>query len=441
MTAWSRVTLVGPERRVDAVLPAREPIGELMPEMLRLLGDTASGPARLLHLTTASGSILTGDTTLAERDVTDGAVLRLVRSDEPLPAPVVHEVPEAVDEALNGHPGHWSPQAARWTATGAVGALCLALGALVWNGTHDGAGAAVMAVLAAVLLAVGLVLGVVGREPLGTALALGGGAIGVLAVWFTADLYAWPGWLRWGGLAMLPGLIVLGLGVTSPLGRGGVVGGTVALALALVWLGCGLAGLSIADTGVVLALACVVLLSLFLRVALTLSGLTVLDDRRSAAGTVARTDVASALANAHRSVTVATAATAIAAAVAGWGLATEFTWWTASLAVLLAVVVASRSRMFPLVAEKAALLAAAVVIVASFALAWSGQAPWAGWPAAGLLLVTLVLPVTVLSVQAPEHIRARLRRITSRIEAVAVVLLVPVAVGALGTFERLLATF
>ncbi|WP_316043280.1 EsaB/YukD family protein [Actinomadura sp. CNU-125] len=34
MSAWSRVTLVGEHRRVDMVLPAREPIGALLPDAL-----------------------------------------------------------------------------------------------------------------------------------------------------------------------------------------------------------------------------------------------------------------------------------------------------------------------------------------------------------------------------------------------------------------------
>src|SRR5699024_3076208 len=85
MTAWSRVTLVGEERRVDAVLPDDEPVGALMPEVLDLLGDEPANPARLRHLVTASGHVLGGESTLEERQITDGAVLRLVRAEEQPP--------------------------------------------------------------------------------------------------------------------------------------------------------------------------------------------------------------------------------------------------------------------------------------------------------------------------------------------------------------------
>ncbi|TDQ52263.1 type VII secretion integral membrane protein EccD [Actinorugispora endophytica] len=440
MTTWSRVTLVGEQRRVDAVLPAQEPIGALMPEVLELLGDPVENPARLRHLTTAAGVILDGDTTLADRSIPDGAVLRLVRADDPLPAPVVHEVPESVGDALDDQAGRWNPAAARWTATGAVTALCLAIGGLVWDGTGGGAGAAAVAAAAGLLLVVGTVVGATWREPLGTGLAIAGGALGGLALWSAVDLYGWPDWVRWGGLAVVAGLLVVALGLTS-LGRGGLTGGGIALLLALVWSASAALGLAAAHIAAVMAVVCVVLLSLLLRTALTLSGLTVLDDRRSAGSEVGRADVMSALAGAHRSMVVATVAVAAAAAAAGLGLASDFNGWTAALSVLLAIVVASRSRMFPLVAQKTGLLAAAVVILVSFAFSWAGQAAWAVWAAAGVLLGSLVIPVVVLATEQPEYVRARLRRIASRIEAVAVVALVPVAIGVFGTFQRLLDTF
>ncbi|RCV48335.1 type VII secretion integral membrane protein EccD [Marinitenerispora sediminis] len=441
MTAWSRVTLVGERRRVDAVLPAQEPIGTLLPEVLQLLGDPVSSPAQPLHLTTAAGVVLDGDATLAGRSVPDGSVLRLVRADEPLPAPVVHEVPEAVGDALDGHAGRWTPAAARWTATCAAAVLWLGLGVLLWTGL--GGGTAVVAVAAmAVLLGIsGAAIGPTWRESLGTALSVSGAVLGCLALWLAADLYGWPGWVRWDALAIVVALLLVALGLTSPLGRGGVVGGGIALLLALLWPVCALLGLDAARVAAVTVVACVVLLSLLLRIALTLSGLTALDDRRSAGATVARTDVLTALVSAHRSMTAAIIAVAVAAAVAGLALAVELDGWTAALSLLFAVVLASRSRFYPLIAEKAALIAASLVVLVSAALAGADQATWAFWTALGLLVAGLAIPVTVLAAEPPEYVRARLRRITSRFEAVAVVALIPVAIGVFGTYERLLNTF
>ncbi|MDN3356855.1 type VII secretion integral membrane protein EccD, partial [Actinomadura sp. DC4] len=179
----------------------------------------------------------------------------------------------------------------------------------------------------------------------------------------------------------------------------------------------------------------------FARIALTLSGLTALDDRRGAGGEVARTDVTTALVNAHRSMVVATVAVAVAVGVAGYGPVASFDGWTAALSLLLATVVAGRARTFPLTAEKVALFGAALWTLVCLAWAWAAHDSWAVAPAAGVLLLALVPPVVVLSAEPPEHVRARLRRIVNRVESIAVVALLPVAIGAFGTFERLLSTF
>ncbi|ADH70003.1 MULTISPECIES: type VII secretion integral membrane protein EccD [Nocardiopsis] len=441
MTAWSRVTLVGEERRVDAVLPASEPVGALMPEVLDLLGDQVENPAKLRHLVTASGIVLEGDTTLAERQITDGAVLRLVRAEEPVPAPVVHEVPEAVSMALDDHQGRWNPVAARWTAT--VSLVALAVGAAwIVQGYFSGNGGLVgLAVVAAVLVAVGASIGPTWREPLGTALAISGTAVGGLVLWLACDQLGWPEWARWGGGAALVAGLVLLLGLTSGLGRGGLTGGGVGLALAVVWSVGAALGLPTYQIAVIMAVACVVLLSLLLRLALMFSGLAVLDDRRSSGEAVTRSDVLTSVAGAHRSLVIATIAVAVSAATAGIGLATHFDWWTAGLSVVLALVVASRARLFPLVAQKSVLIAASLVVLVAFLLSWAEAVPWGVWPALGIAVAVSAVPAVVLSIEQPEHVRARLRGVTSRFEAVAVVVLVPLAIGAFGTFQRLLTTF
>src|SRR5690606_40508539 len=89
-----------------------------------------------------------------------------------------------------------------------------------------------------------------------------------------------------------------------------------------------------------------------------------------------RSDVLGALTEVHRSMVLATVAVAVFAATAGVGLASEFSGWTAALAGLLAIVVASRSRMFPLVVEKAPLLAAALVVLAAPWIPWSLVTRW-----------------------------------------------------------------
>lgn len=92
----SRVTLVGERRRADIVLPSDTPIGQLLPDILQLLDDRAASRPLTRQLITSDGSALPHDSTLASAGVSDGAVLRLVRTHAAPPAPVVHDVTDQV---------------------------------------------------------------------------------------------------------------------------------------------------------------------------------------------------------------------------------------------------------------------------------------------------------------------------------------------------------
>jgi hypothetical protein len=126
----SRVTVVGDRRRVDVVLPSDEPVGRLLPDVLRLLDDPVAAPPMLRHLVTADGTVLPQEATLATAAVPDGAVLRLVRAQDAPPAPVVHDVTDEVADDLDLRGWRWRPAARRWTATLATLGLALVAGLL-----------------------------------------------------------------------------------------------------------------------------------------------------------------------------------------------------------------------------------------------------------------------------------------------------------------------
>jgi FtsH-binding integral membrane protein len=184
----------------------------------------------------------------------------------------------------------------------------------------------------------------------------------------------------------------------------------------------------------------VVLLGLLPRFALMASGLTALDDRRSSGTSVSRHEVANALAATHRGLALATVVTAVSAAAGGWLLTSaEPTVWTVGLASLTAVVLLSRARAFPLVAEVVALFGAAGLIVVRLAVLWLEHAGGAG--ALALLGAAAVLPLLALAVEPPEHVRVRLRRFADLIESLGVIGLFPLAIGAFGIYGQLLQKF
>jgi hypothetical protein len=54
----SRVTLAGPRRRIDLVLPADEPIGLLLPEVVGMVGHPPMDDSRGYQISTLDGTVL-----------------------------------------------------------------------------------------------------------------------------------------------------------------------------------------------------------------------------------------------------------------------------------------------------------------------------------------------------------------------------------------------
>ncbi|MFJ1595666.1 type VII secretion integral membrane protein EccD [Streptomyces sp. NPDC088261] len=439
----SRVTLVGERRRADIVLPSDTPIGQLLPDILQLLDDRAASRPMTRQLITSDGSALPHDSTLASAGIADGAVLRLVRAHSAPPAPVVHDVTDQVADDLDLQAWRWRPAARRASAGVATVAFAVVAALLARGEFALDALAGVLVAVTLVLLVAGALAARVGEgnRGLATALLLASGALGVLTAWTAADAYGWPGTARLAAVAGALTLTLVLLGLFSPLGRGGLIGAAATAAITVVWEAVAAAQDDPARLGAVMAVFSVVLLGLLPRLALMASGLTALDDRRSGGVSVSRHQVGNALAATHRGLALATTATAVSAAGAGWllTLADEPTVWTVTLPSLVAVVLLSRARAFPLVAEVVALLAAAAVLVVRLVMLWMGHAGGAG-PLA-LLCAAAVLPLLVLAVQPPEHVRVRLRRVADLVESIGVVGLFPLAIGVFGVYGQLLDKF
>lgn len=439
----SRVTLVGERRRADIVLPSDTPIGQLLPDILQLLDDRAAARPMTRQLITSDGSALPHDSTLASAGIADGAVLRLVRAHSAPPAPVVHDVTDQVADDLDLQAWRWRPAARRAGAGTATVAFAVVTALLARGEFAPAALAGTLLAVTLVLMAAGALAARIGADNRGlaTALLLASGALGVLTAWTAADAYDWPGIARLGAVAGALSLTLVLLGLFSPLGRGGLVGAVATAAITVVWEAVAAAQDDLARLGAVMAVFSVVLLGLLPRLALMASGLTALDDRRSGGVSVSRHQVANALAATHRGLALATTVTAVSAAAACWllTLGEEPTAWTVALPSVVTVVLLSRARAFPLVAEVMALLTAAAVLVVRLVMWWMRHTGGAG-PLA-LLCAAAVLPLLVLAVQPPEHVRVRLRRMADLVESIGVVGLFPLAIGVFGVYGQLLDKF
>ncbi|MFK4116698.1 type VII secretion integral membrane protein EccD [Streptomyces longwoodensis] len=442
-TQLSRVTLIGERRRADLVLPSDTPIGQLLPDILRLLDDRVATRPTTRQLVTSDGSVLPNDATLSSAEVADGAVLQLVRAHAAPPAPVVHDVTDQVADDLDLRAWRWRPAARRVSA--GVATVVFAVAAAVLARHEFALESVATALLAAtvVFLLAGAVVAKVGEGNLGlaTALLFAAGGLGLLAAWTAADAYDWSGEARLAGVVGALVLTLVLLAYFSPLGRGGLIGAVAAVAVALVWEAVAALQDRPDRLGAVMAVFSVVLLGLLPRLALMASGLTGLDDRRSSGVSVSRHQVSNALAATHRGLALAIVVAAASAAAGGWLLTTadEPTVWTVVLASLTAVVLLSRARAFPLVAEVVALFGAAAVLVVRLAVLWLDHSGGAG--ALALLAAAAVLPLLVLAIEPPEHVRVRLRRLADLIESFGVIGLFPLAVGVFGIYGQLLDKF
>lgn len=437
----SRVTLVGERRRVDLVLPSDEPVGRLLPDVIQLLDDRVATRPELRQLVTADGSVLTHDSTLSSSDIPDGAVLRLVRAQDAPAAPVVHDVTDAVAEDLDLRAWRWRPVARRSAAGAATVGFAVAAALLARTAFDLSAVAGALLVVTVLLAAAGALVSRLGNRGLATTLVAAAGVLGLLSAWTAADAHDWSGQARLAGVAGALVLTLLLLGLFTPVGRGGLTGAGAAGLTAAVWELTGTLQDEPARVGAVLAVVSVVVLGLLPRLALMAAGLTGLDDRRSGGASVSRHEVGAAMAATHRGLALATVVTAVSATAAGLLTATAPSAWTVSLTAVLAVVLVSRARAFPLVAEVVVLHAAAAVLLVRLAVLWTDTVAGPPYGPLALLGAAALLPLGVLAVHPPEHVRVRLRRIVDLIESIGVIVLFPLAVGVFGVYGRLLDAF
>ncbi len=115
--------------------------------------------------------------------------------------------------------------------------------------------------------------------------------------------------------------------------------------------------------------------------------------------------------------------------------------WSLVLAALVAVALILRIRAFPLAVEVVALVAGALAVAVGLLARWVREVPGTWWGAVVAALGVGAVALVILAYRPPPHILARSRQYADRVEALAVMALVPVAVGVFGFYSRLLDTF
>ncbi|PII82257.1 hypothetical protein BMH32_04265 [Leucobacter sp. OLJS4] len=421
-----RMIVRGASKRATIVVPADEPLASLLPDITMLLEEQPS-PAGFT-LVTPIGTELDLSASLAEQDIATGTVLRVLPVSEAPSPPEVSDVTDAVAEHFEQIGSAWGA-AHRFTvaavALGAVSALItLRFPEAVW--------------LSPALFIVSLVA------------ALGfGWAMSLRAGMLAAAL----------GIGAVPALSLL----VAPLFPGSRVPVTIATALLLLWvqlgagggrraaLGAAAGGLSAitalialalgatpAETAAVLVPLLVLALGMLPTAALSLAGVSLLDDRGLSGELVPRVGVVDRAARAYGAFGWAIFAVAGVGGLSAAVLLSDGGIWTTLLGLALLLIMLLRTRIMPLPTHRLALWGFSLLGLFAGGLARTHDPAWVLPVAAGILIATALL----LALLRPRpHSRVRLRRLGDLLEALAALAVLPLMLGVFGIYEMLLRVF
>lgn len=437
MTDYTRLTVIGSVRRAELVVPDDETLGSLLPWLADVLDEPVGSAARPLGLAREGGEQLEGDLTVADHDLGHGERVRLVPLDEAPAPPEVADVTDVLADGYAGRRGLWSEGPRQAVAAGGTGAMVSVAALLLSRPGTAGTGPATLGAGAAVLLLAAVLCGRTGRTWPATAFTAAACAVAaVLALRLTPGsegirtVVPAAGALVWGCLAVGVGV---GLRRRPALAAGAL--GIVLLGLFVLLPQAGLApGRSAAVVGGLALVAC----GLLPWWALSVSGLTGLDDEVLAGRPGRRERVFSTTEAGYAALTWSTWAVAGPAALAGTVLLRSASAWELALGVVVVVVTALRTRAFPLAAQQVPLWSGAAVAV----LAGLVRQPRLDPVADALVFLLLAAGAVLAGGWGPTaHQRARFRRTGNLVEALAVIALVPLLLGAFGVYADLVRAF
>lgn len=439
--SMTRVTLIGSNRHVDLVMPSQEPVGALLPQILDLLDDQPKSDVAAKVLLAPGGHEIDDGDSLAAAGVTDGTILRLHSSADAPPAPVVYDVTDTV-VAESGHvAGRWS---VRWRdiAAGifAAAGLCAASLFLIPGGPES-TGPWVLLAESAGLLILGAALGAGRAVPVAVAASLTGA--GWLIAVSGVAYGPWPVPQQALLLAALTAVTLTVLGFVVERGRGFYSGALVLAVLLATWSAAALSTSGPVTTSSIAAAASVLVLGLLPKMALSLSGLAALDDRRAHGTLIGRRDALAAIAAAHQTLVLGAIVCAISLAAGLWllGQDTQNQAWTLPLVLALTLAGFLRATSFPLASQRLALYTASAVGVVALANSVIQLSPTLSWLVGVLILVISLIIGAMLLIRLPAHVAARFRLASKRFETISILAIIPLLMGLFGVFAQLLETF
>jgi type VII secretion integral membrane protein EccD len=437
---YCRVTVFGSRSRADLALATGQSIGSLLPEIAGVLNEPP-GPYRMALVTT-TGVVLSPNSTLAGAKIYDGAALQLLIEEQlPLP-PIVNDITEETAADLDSRPDRFGDTARKFSAVTLAAVGPAAMTVELWRAQESSRSGQVFLWVAAAIAAAAAAAAMAGRTDrrwLTTIMAIAATVFAVGAAELGAHLQDWAVRDRLGMGVTLSGLGALAVGRIWR-STGASVGSVVGVISAGSWWALGYLDIATAETDALVVVGVLVTIGALPRWATVVSGLASLDDQRSAGQSMRRPVVRRTLGEAHQTLVTATVALSVLAGITGCLLGSEAEPWSIALATAACGVLLLRARAFPLTAEVVPLAAAGAAIAGSILTSWAARREVLAAPIAVTLGLTALGTIAV-SWRPSAHVRVRLRQLGDRLEAFAVIALIPSLLGIFGVYERLLHTF
>jgi type VII secretion integral membrane protein EccD len=451
-----RVTIVGPQRRLDISIPVDVPFAELFPTILRHAGQNLADIG-LGHggwvLQRLDGPPLDPAGTPAQVNLRDGELIYLRPGMSQLPELAFDDVADVVASGVNDRPDRWRPEYTRRFMTYAAGALLLAgvvlllLSGPPWVAPSIAAGAvSVLLLLSGVVLSraagdsqAGAVLGYAALPYAFVAGLLGAGRssgithLGVANV--TAGLAAVTAVAAIAAVGIAGEALPIFLGVAAA-----ALLGTAGAGLDSGLSGANAAGVAAVTLAVALAFTPLMPTIAFRAARVTLPPIpTSASDLRQDKLVVDGKTVLQRTVRADRFVTGIAAAIGLVGLVGLVPLAFTHGWMATTSCAASSIAMLLRSRIFRGRAQRLWFM---VPGVAGFMLLAAGMAVDANQRTilAGILVPLLVVAGVVIGVGSwlPEHRPSPLwGRMADIIDLLVVISLIPLALGVLGLYGRI----
>ena len=445
LTAYSRVTVVSPERTVDLALPSALPLSEVVPQVLRFCSpNTERDQPTAWTLARVGGTPIPLGQTLSDAGVLDGEVLELRGQRANVKPAVVEDVRDAVEDSTDEAGGVWSPTTTVTYALLATAAAFTVIGLLQLLAPSLVTGDDTVEIVSSFVV-VALMLGATAWatqfshawvEQVCLGVAMGWGYLVGSSLAVTAELDSeWAWMIGFSCVAAVAG----GGRILTPSGIAHVSWSAFVLVAAVTSGVVGLiTAIDIPPLQDVRAIPVVFLLvvGILPRVSLSVGGLASADYRVRNAASVTSVQLRARYRESNGLLVGALVGIAVVVVWAAWYLQQSDLWWDRYLMISLGLVAILRSRVFSRIQHLVPLRVAGTIVLVleglSFAQEYDAMHTWVVLifvGAAAALVGTSTLGMSDVT-------RARIKRTLNLVEFLIVVEMLVMMCGAMGVFDK-----